>query len=184
MSTASNKALSSQTWFAALAELVGTFFLTLAALTVAPPLTVYAVGLTLLVFVYAIGGISGAHLNPAVTVGLVASRRFPLVEGLLYVVAQVAGAWLARLVATAGFVGPLTGNYHAGSTGADATAKVVSLVEQLVAAATAPVLGIGVGSPGVVDLAGVVRSAPNLGWRGEPLQATLAERFDLQRLDA
>ena len=67
----------------------------------------------------------------------------------------------------------------AGSTGADATAKVVSLVEQLVAAATAPVLGIGVGSPGVVDLAGVVRSAPNLGWRGEPLQASLAERFGL-----
>ncbi|MDF7815401.1 aquaporin [Hymenobacter sp. YC55] len=119
MSTASNIALSSQTWFAVLPELVGTFFLTIAALTVASPLTAYAVSLTLLVFVYAVGGLSGAHLNPAVTVGLVASRRFPLVEGLLYVAAQVGGALLARLAATAGLVGPPTGDYHAGSTGAE-----------------------------------------------------------------
>jgi predicted NBD/HSP70 family sugar kinase len=46
-----------------------------------------------------------------------------------------------------------------------------------VAAATLPVLGIGVGSPGVVDLAGVVLSAPNLGWSGEELQASLSQRF-------
>lgn len=65
----------------------------------------------------------------------------------------------------------------AGSTGDEALAKVVALAEQLVAAATAPVLGIGVGSPGVVDLGGVVLSAPNLGWQGVPLQALLAERF-------
>jgi len=67
----------------------------------------------------------------------------------------------------------------AGSTGPEATAKVVALVETLLAAATLPVLGIGVGSPGVVDLAGVVLSAPNLGWAGETLQATLEARFGL-----
>ncbi len=67
----------------------------------------------------------------------------------------------------------------AGSTGSEATAKVVALVETLLAAATLPVLGIGVGSPGVVDLAGVVLSAPNLGWAGETLQATLEARFGL-----
>jgi len=67
----------------------------------------------------------------------------------------------------------------AGSTGPEATAKVVALVETLLAAATLPVLGIGVGSPGVVDLAGVVLSAPNLGWAGEALQATLEARFGL-----
>ncbi|MFC5503051.1 ROK family protein [Lysinimonas soli] len=66
-----------------------------------------------------------------------------------------------------------------GATGAAATAKVVALAQRLVAAATLPLLGIGVGSPGVVDLAGTVLSAPNLGWpsgagAGEPLQATLA----------
>ena len=67
----------------------------------------------------------------------------------------------------------------AGSTGADATAKVIALTEELVAKATLPILGIGVGSPGVVDLAGVVLSAPNLGWIGEPLQLALGERFGL-----
>lgn len=64
-------------------------------------------------------------------------------------------------------------------TGPDATALVIRLTEQLVAAATLPVLGVGVGSPGVVDLAGVVLSAPNLGWAGERLQDELAARFAL-----
>jgi predicted NBD/HSP70 family sugar kinase len=67
----------------------------------------------------------------------------------------------------------------AGSMGEAATAKVVALVESLVARATLPILGVGVGSPGVVDLGGVVLSAPNLGWSAEPLQQTLAERFGL-----
>ena len=105
--------------FAALAELVGTFFLTLVALTVAPPVTAYAVGLTLLVLVYTIGGLSGGHLNPAVTVGLVASRRFPPVEGAIYVVAQIGGALLARLVARLGAVSNPVGDYQAGSAGAE-----------------------------------------------------------------
>lgn len=61
--------------------------------------------------------------------------------------------------------------------GREATQKVVALIEQLVAKATLPILGIGVGSPGVVDLAGVVLTAPNLGWSDEPLQAILNERF-------
>ena len=67
----------------------------------------------------------------------------------------------------------------AGSTGIDATAKVADLIDRLVAQATLPLLGIGVGSPGVVDLSGVVLSAPNLGWSGEPLQETLAARFNV-----
>ena len=65
----------------------------------------------------------------------------------------------------------------AGATGADATTTVIALVELLVARATLPVLGVGVGSPGVVDLAGVVLSAPNLGWSDEPLQEALSARF-------
>jgi len=67
----------------------------------------------------------------------------------------------------------------AGAMGADATATVIALTESLVARATLPVLGIGVGSPGVVDLAGVVLSAPNLGWSGEALQGILSARFSL-----
>src|SRR5262245_19198789 len=57
-----------------------------------------AFGLTVLTMVYAIGPISGAHLNPAVTVGLVAGRRFPARELLPYVIAQVIGAVLASLL--------------------------------------------------------------------------------------
>ncbi len=72
----------------------------------------------------------------------------------------------------------------AGSTGDDAVDKVVALTRQLVERATAPVLGIGVGSPGVVDLAGVVLSAPNLGWNGMPLQSILNERFGVPVLVA
>ncbi len=51
-----------------------------------------AFGLTLLTMAYAIGHISGCHLNPAVTAGLVAGGRFPAAECLPYVAAQVAGA--------------------------------------------------------------------------------------------
>jgi predicted NBD/HSP70 family sugar kinase len=67
----------------------------------------------------------------------------------------------------------------AGSTGADAVGKVVALTERLIAEAAAPVLGIGVGSPGVVDLGGVVLSAPNLGWNGMALQSILTDRFEV-----
>ncbi len=51
-----------------------------------------AFGLTVLTMAYAIGHISGCHLNPAVSVGLVVGKRFPASELLPYVIAQVLGA--------------------------------------------------------------------------------------------
>jgi predicted NBD/HSP70 family sugar kinase len=72
----------------------------------------------------------------------------------------------------------------AGSTGEEATAKVAELVGQLVALATSPILGIGVGSPGIVDLRGTVLTAPNLGWTDLALQEVLGERFGLPVLVA
>jgi predicted NBD/HSP70 family sugar kinase len=66
-----------------------------------------------------------------------------------------------------------------GSRGQDATEKVLTLVDRLVALATAPVLGIGIGSPGIVDAEGTVAAAPNLGWTDEPLQRLLAQRTGL-----
>ena len=57
-----------------------------------------AFGLTVLTMAYAIGHVSGCHLNPAVSVGLVAGGRFPAGELLPYVVAQVAGAIVAAFV--------------------------------------------------------------------------------------
>ena len=51
-----------------------------------------AFGLTLLTMAFTIGPISGCHINPAVSIGLVVGRRFPVSELLPYVVAQVLGA--------------------------------------------------------------------------------------------
>ena len=65
------------------------------------------------------------------------------------------------------------------ATGESAAAKVDALVDRLVAATTAPVLGMGVGSPGVVDLTGTILTAPNLGWDDLPLQQRLAARTGL-----
>jgi aquaporin Z len=94
----------------ALAEFLGTFWLVFggcgsAVLAAAfPELGIgfagvsLAFGLTVLTMAYAIGHISGAHLNPAVTVGLVAGKRFPMSELPSYVVAQVLGAIAAAAV--------------------------------------------------------------------------------------
>lgn len=53
-----------------------------------------AFGLSVLTMAYAIGHVSGCHLNPAVTVGLVVGRRFSAKEALPYVIAQLSGAVL------------------------------------------------------------------------------------------
>lgn len=91
----------------AVAEFIGTFWLVFggcgsAVLAAAfPSLGIgfvgvsLAFGLTVLTMAYAIGHISGCHLNPAVTVGLVAAKRFPVSEMLAYILAQVAGAIVA-----------------------------------------------------------------------------------------
>src|SRR6478609_2007615 len=89
------------------AELLGTFWLVLggcgsAVLAAAFPdvgiglLGVsLAFGLTVLTMAFAIGHISGCHLNPAVSVGLWAGGRFPASQLLPYIIAQVAGGILA-----------------------------------------------------------------------------------------
>jgi len=72
----------------------------------------------------------------------------------------------------------------AGVTGPAAVDAVVELLARLAARAEVPVLGVGVGSPGLVDPDGTVVSAPNLGWEGVALQATLAESSGLPVLVA
>ncbi|MEH2072513.1 MAG: aquaporin Z [Nostoc sp.] len=54
-----------------------------------------AFGLTVLIMAYAVGHISGAHFNPAVSFGLWSGKRFPGSELLPYIIAQVLGAILA-----------------------------------------------------------------------------------------
>jgi aquaporin Z len=93
-----------------IAELVGTFWLVFggcgsAVLAAAFPnmgigfLGVsLAFGLTLLTMAFAIGHISGCHLNPAVSFGLCVGKRFPASELIPYVLAQVAGGIAASAV--------------------------------------------------------------------------------------
>ena len=57
-----------------------------------------AFGLTVLTMAYAVGGISGGHFNPAVTLGLIVGGRFPAKDFIAYVAAQLAGAVLAGAV--------------------------------------------------------------------------------------
>ncbi len=57
-----------------------------------------AFGLTVMTMVYTIGHISGAHLNPAVSVGLACGKRFPVAELIPYVIAQLLGGILAGAV--------------------------------------------------------------------------------------
>ncbi|ASS56542.1 aquaporin Z [Rhizobium leguminosarum bv. viciae] len=52
----------------------------------------FAFGLTVLTMAYAVGGISGGHFNPAVSLGLTVAGRFPAARLVPYVVAQVVGA--------------------------------------------------------------------------------------------
>src|SRR5580692_3525825 len=91
----------------AFAEFIGTFWLVFggcgsAVLAAAfPGLGIgfagvaLAFGLTVLTMAFAIGHISGCHLNPAVSVGLVVAKRFSISELPAYVVAQVAGGIFA-----------------------------------------------------------------------------------------
>ena len=105
-----------------LAEAIGTFWIVFAGcgsavLGSAFPhlgIGVYGVsiafGLTVVTMLYAIGHVSGGHLNPAVSIGLMIAKRFPAREVPGYIVAQVVGAILGAgvlyLIASgrAGFV--------------------------------------------------------------------------------
>ncbi|BEV45104.1 aquaporin Z [Afipia carboxidovorans] len=88
------------------AELIGTFWLTFtgcgsAVLAAAFPQVgigllgvAFTFGLSVVTMAFAVGHISGCHLNPAVTVGLAAGGRFPTNQIIPYIVAQVIGAIL------------------------------------------------------------------------------------------
>ena len=80
-----------------------------------------AFGLTVMTMCYAIGHISGCHLNPAVSVGLVAGRRFPVAHLLPYILAQVLGATTGAAVLyviASGKPGFILGSFAANGYGA------------------------------------------------------------------
>lgn len=85
-----------------LAELIGTFTLSLVVgLSISgtfPIATPILAGLTLGLFVYSIGVISGCHINPAVTLGLLSIGKMKMNDAGRYIVAQLVGAFLASVV--------------------------------------------------------------------------------------
>jgi MIP family channel proteins len=101
----------------AAAEAIGTYLLVLAGTAVAVGGTLhngfydglaaaFAFGLTLAALVTGLGHVSGCHLNPAVTLGLAATKKFPVAYVPAYLIAQVVGAALASLTVWAAFGGP------------------------------------------------------------------------------
>jgi aquaporin Z len=100
---------------APLAEFIGTFFLCFAGIAAILSATstvggggglvaiALAHGLALSVAVNALGGVSGAHFNPAVTLGLLAAGRIPASKVPIYILAQLAGATTAAAICAAIF---------------------------------------------------------------------------------
>lgn len=97
-----------------IAELIGTFALSLVVLlavsATAVPLAISVIaGLTLGLFVYTIGPISGCNINPAVTIALLSIRKISPRDAIMYIIAQLLGALLAIIVAKGlGIVSPIT----------------------------------------------------------------------------
>src|SRR3954468_15502725 len=132
----------------ALAESIGTFWLVFggcgsAVLAAAFPnvgiglLGVsLAFGLTVLTMAYAIGHVSGCHLNPAVSIGLWAGKRFPTKELAPYIVAQVIGGIVGAgvlLIIASGKAGFDLGGGLAANGYADHSPGQYSLLSGLVA---------------------------------------------------
>lgn len=112
------------------AELIGTFMLVLCGTgaivindvtdgTIGHAGIALTFGLIVMAVIYALGDVSGAHINPAVTVGFWLARRFPGARVLPYLLSQLAGALLASLFLRASFpTQALLGNtMPAGSNG-------------------------------------------------------------------
>ncbi len=107
---------------ALVAEAIGTFALVFAGCgaiavgTLGPPGVAAAFGLAIMVMIYALGHVSGAHFNPAVTAAFAVGRHFPAVRVVPYWVAQILGAiaGAALLRATLGDV-PLGVTHPSGS---------------------------------------------------------------------
>ncbi len=80
----------------------------------------FAFGLAVVVMAYAIGGISGCHINPAITISMLVAGKIDLKDALAYVIAQLIGAALAAFVLMqilSGQAGFEMGEYALGSNG-------------------------------------------------------------------
>lgn len=122
----------------AVAELIGTFLLVFIGTATAvfagsglinPGMGILAIafafGFTLTAVIYAIGPVSGAHVNPAVTIAVWAKKKIGTNDAIAYIIAQIAGAILASgllMLVLSGFTG-----YNLGTHGLGANVLVPSL---------------------------------------------------------
>jgi aquaporin NIP len=120
------------------AEILGTFALVFcgtgaiiinqeSAGVITHPGIAFTFGLIVMVMIYALGPISGAHLNPAVTIAFAVAKRFPLNQVFPYILSQALGAFIASL--TLKFL--FTGNEFLGATmpaGTDLQSFILELI--------------------------------------------------------
>ncbi|MBQ9029766.1 aquaporin [Candidatus Saccharibacteria bacterium] len=88
-----------QIYGAILGEIIGTMLLmmTIICLGMTNPLYIWFAMTAITIAVF---GLSGANLNPLITVGMMASRRMSAIRGVLYILAQIVGAWLGMFITT------------------------------------------------------------------------------------
>ncbi|XP_057537232.1 aquaporin NIP1-1-like [Amaranthus tricolor] len=122
-----------------IAEMMGTYFLIFAgcaAITVnldedkvvTLPGIAIVWGLAVMVMVYAVGHISGCHINPAVTIAFATSRRFPWKQVPAYVICQVVGSTLASGTLRLIFNGHQTQIVVSAPSGSDLQSFVVEFI--------------------------------------------------------
>lgn len=91
---------SPRIWGALIAELLGTMMIVMLLLTLGLAQPLYLIFAVVAVYVM-MAGLSGANLNPIITVGMMATRRMSAIRGVLYILAQVLGAWIGLIIINA-----------------------------------------------------------------------------------
>lgn len=85
---------------ALIGELIGTMLVSITLLTLGIYQPLYVL-FAMLAITLAVFNLSGANLNPIITVGMMATRRMSAIRGILYIVMQIVGAWLGLLIVNA-----------------------------------------------------------------------------------
>ena len=94
-------------WGALIGEAIGTMLVVMLLLTLGVGQPLYLV-LCLVGVLVAVVGLSGANLNPLITTGMMATRRMSAIRGVLYILAQIFGAWIGLIIVNAFRLGSQT----------------------------------------------------------------------------
>jgi len=113
-------------------------------------------GIIVMVMIYAIGHISGAHINPAVTIAMAATRNIGLRDGLAYIISQISGACAASIMLMEIFPSELSSvNLGATSLGANIAPEMGILIEAILTFLLVfTIFGVAVDTRSPPDMAG------------------------------